>query len=98
MERALARVTTRYYGAGRRSHGSRVRMVQLNLLPVGSAYLYMPHFYVALIAEGTNTTLKEKDVWRMSVTMRARPVFRKFMTIKTGGLSRGGFGRQTRRI
>ena len=61
-------------------------MVQLNLLPVGSAYLYMPHFYVALIAEGTNTTLKEKDVWRMSVTMRARPVFRKFMTIKTGGL------------
>ena len=34
-----------------------------------------------LIAKGTNETLQEKDVWDLSVTMQARPVFRKFLTL-----------------
>ncbi|KAL5532471.1 hypothetical protein ACEPAF_6041 [Sanghuangporus sanghuang] len=34
-----------------------------------------------LIKKGTNVTLKEEDVWDLSVTMQARPTFRKFSTL-----------------
>ncbi|KAL5505095.1 hypothetical protein ACEPAH_7758 [Sanghuangporus vaninii] len=34
-----------------------------------------------LIKKGTNVTLKEEDVWDLSVTMQARPSFRKFSTL-----------------
>lgn len=34
-----------------------------------------------LVKKGTNETLKEEDVWDLSVTMQARPSFRKFSTL-----------------
>ncbi|KAL5520973.1 hypothetical protein ACEPAG_8895 [Sanghuangporus baumii] len=34
-----------------------------------------------LVKKGTNVTLKEEDVWGLSVTMQARPIFRKFSTL-----------------
>ncbi|KAL5521010.1 hypothetical protein ACEPAG_8932 [Sanghuangporus baumii] len=34
-----------------------------------------------LVKKGTNETLKEEDVWDLSITMQARPVFRKFSTL-----------------
>lgn len=41
-----------------------------------------------LISRGTYDTLNESDVWELSVTMRARPVFRKFSDTKRKTLLR----------
>ncbi|THH08106.1 hypothetical protein EW145_g2928 [Phellinidium pouzarii] len=40
-----------------------------------------------LIKRGTYNTLSEDDVWELSVTMRARPVFRKFSALKKSSLT-----------
>ncbi|KAH8109668.1 hypothetical protein DFH11DRAFT_1843160 [Phellopilus nigrolimitatus] len=39
-----------------------------------------------LITRGTRTTLNEDDVWNLSITMQARPVFRKFADLKQSSL------------
>ncbi|RDB18199.1 ATP-dependent bile acid permease [Hypsizygus marmoreus] len=41
-----------------------------------------------LIKRGRNTTLNEQDVWGLSPTMQSRPIFIKFMTIKSSTLLR----------
>ncbi|KAH8112485.1 hypothetical protein DFH11DRAFT_1545837 [Phellopilus nigrolimitatus] len=40
----------------------------------------------ALITRGTRTTLNEDDVWNLTITMRVRPVFRKFADLKQSSL------------
>ena len=46
------------------------------------------HWIKPLITLGTNTTLQESDVWNLSATMQARPVYMKFCTIKRATLLR----------
>ncbi|KAI0092260.1 multidrug resistance-associated ABC transporter [Irpex rosettiformis] len=46
------------------------------------------HWVKPLIALGTATTLQEPDVWNLSATMQARPVYMKFCTIKRATLLR----------
>ncbi|KAI5116711.1 hypothetical protein M0805_003223 [Coniferiporia weirii] len=42
---------------------------------------------VPLVRRGTYNTLNEDDVWALSVTMRSRPVFRKFAALQEGSLT-----------
>jgi hypothetical protein len=45
------------------------------------------HWVNPLVTKGTTETLNEEDVWNLSSTMKARPVFRKFDTIKGSSLT-----------
>lgn len=46
------------------------------------------HWVKPLITRGTTTTLQEPDVWNLSPTMQARPVYMKFSSLKRATLFR----------